>query len=156
MRLQITAYSGLRVLRQMAADEELEAVRDGIAFAVHPCFRRHAEGLDSRLVYLAHGQFQFNAGGFSGHVCWLERLARLVGIGFLDLFWHSPRAGPFTELLDFADSDATMGPAVCTKLARDFRDWASSAARHHERSFRQKYALWRHAYEVAAIEGCVA
>ena len=155
MWLRITAYSGLCPLRQVTAGEDRHKIVDGITFAVHPRFSGHAQGLDAQMVYSSRAQFQFDAGGFSGHVVWLERLARLVKIESLDLFWRSPRPGPFSEFLDFADSDATIGAPICEKLSADFAHWAEPAARHHDRVFRVKYALWRHAFDVGAIEGCV-
>ena len=156
MWLRITAYSGLCPLREVRAGEDRHKVADGITFVVHPRFSGHAQGVDAQIVYSARTRFQFDASGFSGHVVWLERLARLVKIESLDLFWRSPRPGPFSEFLDFADSDATIGARICEKLSADFARWAEPAARHHDRFFRMNYALWRHAFDVGAINGCVA
>jgi hypothetical protein len=156
VNLQITAYSGLLAMREIAVAEDPRAVHDGLTFAVHPWFSRHADGVDARLVYRACRQFEFDAGAFSRHVGWLETLARLIGIESLDLFWRSPQPGPFAELLNFTDGDATIGPSMCAKLGRDFAQWAHLAARHQNRQFRLKYALWRHAFETGASDGCVS
>ena len=156
MKLRVIAYSGLVAMREIICAEHPRAVHDGLTFAVHPGFLRHADGVDPRLVYRARKQFEFDAGAFSAHVAWLEALARLIGIEFLDLFWQSPQPGPFAELLNFTDGDATIGPSMCAKLGRDFAQWAHLAARHQNRQFRLKYALWRHAFETGASDGCVA
>lgn len=156
MGLRIRAYSGLQPVRRLAPEEHADELTDGIAFVIHPRFPGHAHGLDAATVYAAGARFEFCVGSYSGHVRWLEQLARLIGMESLDLFWQSPSDAPFAHLLDFADGNATMGAAHCARLSQDFAKWAERAAWHRDRDFRQLYVLWRHAFDMGARDGCVA
>jgi len=112
--------------------------------------------VDAELLYSARETFSFSSGSYSGYVRWLEQLARLVGIASIDLFWQRPKPGPFRELIDFVDCDATIGAVVCAKLAADFSEYAWRAARHPDSAFKERYSNWKHALEVGADRGCVA
>ena len=156
MALQVIAYSGLRVVRSLGSTEDPSAVQDGITFQVHPGFPRQAGGIDPQLVYSAQQTFRFDVGSYSRYLRWLEQLARVVGIPSIDLFWRSPKPIAFAELLDFADCNATMGSVTCAKLAHDFQDWAVKAARSTESYFREQYAFWGRACDIAALHGCIS
>ena len=155
MRLSVAAYCDLRPVGRLRAAEQPGSACVGMTFPLHKSFPQHAKDIDATVVYAAIEKFSFVAGCYSGYTRWLEQLGRLVGIRYLDLFWHSPRPAPFAELLDFVDCNATIGTAVSQKLAADFADWAHHAARHPERYFRERFVLWRHAFEVASKQGCV-
>jgi hypothetical protein len=156
MALQIIAYSGLTALRRMEADELRRSPRGGHAFVVHPQFPGHAPEVDPGILYSATESFSFNTGSYSAYVRWLEQLARLVGIASIDLFWQRPKRVAFAELMDFVDCSATIGTAMCAKLAGDFADFASRAARHPDTQFRDRYFNWKRALEIGADRGCVA
>jgi hypothetical protein len=156
MGLEIVAYARLKPLRSLTDEERGCRFLEGHAFLVHPQFPAHAAGVDAELLYSARETFSFSSGSYSGYVRWLEQLARLVGIASIDLFWQRPKPGPFRELIDFVDCDATIGAVVCAKLAADFSEYAWRAARHPDSAFKERYSNWKHALEVGADRGCVA
>lgn len=67
--------------------------------------------------------------------------------------WQA-EGGPFWELIHFADNEGTIGPATAAKLAKDFAEFQAEADKLEDdveaRWFREKYADWRKAFEVAA------
>jgi hypothetical protein len=156
MALQIVAYCRLKPLRRLNGSERTQGTHEGHSFVVHPQFPHHAPEVDPEVLYSATEAFSFNTGSYSAYVRWLEQLARLVGIASIDLFWQRPKRVAFAELMDFVDCNATIGAAMCAKLAGDFVDFASRAARHPDSQFRDRYFKWKHALEIGADQGCVA
>src|SRR4051794_39240130 len=155
MRLNIAAYCDLRPMRRLCAAEMRGEVSGGLTFPVHVSFPQHANDLDATVVYSATERFSFIAGCYSRYNRWLEQLGRLAGIPCIDLFWQAPRAAPFAELLDFADSNGTIGTAVCEKLAGDFAVWAGQAAHHPDRYSGEGFVFWPPAFDGASKRGCV-
>ena len=99
----------------------------------------------------------FRAYSYSGYGRWRSELARLVGH---DQEVDNPPPGPFMELINFADNEGVIGPAVSAKLAKDFADWQERADAHGDTLddadwFRSRYADWRLAFETAAQSGYV-
>jgi len=155
MILNITAYSHIRRVRDLRPEEDWRQVRDGLVFPVHPAFPRHALEIEPMTVYVGEERFTFDVGCYSRYNHWLEQLARLTGIPHLDPSWILPKSAPFAQLLQFTDCDATIGAAVCRELAADFAEYSRRAAGQSERYFREQYALWRHAFEAGAENGCI-
>ena len=155
MIISIIAYSRIQPVRKLRPDEDWRSVCDGIVFPLHAAFPRHALEIEPMTVYAAVERFAFDAGWYSRYNRWLEQLARLTGIPHLDPNWKVPDSAPFAQLLQFTDCDATIGATVCRKLAADFADHTKLAAGQPERYFREQYALWRHALEAGADNGCV-
>ena len=63
---------------------------------------------------------------------------------------------PFVELIDFADNEGYIGPTVAAKLARDFAQHEASILSPEVEGWQAKlYRDWRHAFELAADNGCV-
>ena len=62
---------------------------------------------------------------------------------------------PFFELINFSDCEGILGAPVCAKLAADFAKYQERANTSHDEWWREKYAGWRRAFEMAADNGCV-
>jgi hypothetical protein len=63
--------------------------------------------------------------------------------------------GPFWELIHFSDCEGTIGPEVSAKLAQDFARYQDQADAHPDERFRDLYATWRTAFEMASQGGAV-
>lgn len=161
MGLDITAYRGLTLLPGAVTDN------DGIpitANAVHvsPAILAWTEdNWPRRTAPLTAGVYKFaeadgfRAGPYSAYNRWRDWLAARAGYGSSRAVWDAKPAGPFVELIDFADNEGIIGTDACAKLARDF-------AEHEERILADAdswdaglYRRWRDAFALAAQGGCV-
>ena len=168
MGLDITYY---KVARPLTSDER--ANLDAISYDervvwseenniqrlyVNPNFPGRDAGLPSDWVFAVVGG-SFRAGSYSGYNIWRSQLAAMVGH---DVF-NPPPAGPFMELIHFADNEGVIGPIVSAKLAADFEVWQARAevfagSRADEDNggwFLRKYGEWRTAFTEAARGGYV-
>ena len=106
--------------------------------------------------------------GYGEYNAWREELAKLAGWapGSYHEYgrdWPSHAAsawaateGPFWELILFTDCDGIIGPKTSAKLAKDFADHQGKADAHSDEDFRQKYSLFRTAFETASHGGLVS
>jgi hypothetical protein len=179
MGLDIAAYRGLT---RAAEGEGLHPEYAEEADYEHGWFRLYkndefpgrAGEIDDEGIYRATEEFGFRAGSYSGYNEWRDQLAALVGhpsekhvvaasehlmLGdrwsHAASVWNNPAPGPFMELINFSDCEGTIGTTVSAKLAKDFADWQEKADAHEDEWFREKYADWRKAFEMAADNGCV-
>lgn len=99
--------------------------------------------------------FGFHAGSYSGYNHWRADLARQF----------NPEAGrhqgvdlPFYELIWFADNEGCIGPEASADLLDDFRAHADAYTPGDggDGWYREKYADWTRAFELAADGGLVA
>jgi hypothetical protein len=118
------------------------------------------EGIGDAPVYAFAESFGFRAGSYSGHGWFRDNLALLVGYLSAEARWTDEAAGPFLELIDFADNEGCIGSVVAAKLAADFAKWQERAEKFAP-SLREgdywlaTYANWRKAFEMAADSGAV-
>lgn len=109
-----------------------------------------------------HGSFR--AGSYGGYNDWREQLAKLAGC--YEATGDDPRhaysagawaatAGPFWELIHFADNEGVIGAEVSAKLAADFATFQERADHHPDEWFCDRYRVWRFAFEQAAHNGAV-
>lgn len=105
-------------------------------------------------IYRANDSMGFRAGSYSGYNRWREKLAALVGVIPREL-WENPKPGPFAELINFSDCDGVIGTAISKKLAADFAEHQANADAHEDAWFRDGYAMWRKAFEMASDGGAV-
>lgn len=167
MGLDITTYSGLK---RVEPQPEFEDTPDGMTrIFINPDFTERADGLQGG-YYTFDADDGFQAGSYGGYGDWREQLAEFAGYPAVEhkSAWNkSPRLlhaascwcgaiGPFSELIHMADNEGTIGPITSAKLARDFADHQAKADEHHDLWFRQKYAEWRAAFELAANGGAVS
>lgn len=174
MGLAITAYKGLTKIdcvfdadREPIDPETREAIDYDFMSYVNPDFPERAEGIESRVVYKADDSVSFRAGSYGRYNAWREELAKLAGYPAVayerygqtsmrhDAGAWAALSGPFHELINFSDCEGVIGPVVSAKLAQDFADFQEKADSHNDEYFRSRYANWRQAFEMAAINGAV-
>lgn len=155
MGLDCTAYRKLKKIGPVAADD----------YGAHTFtrldkdFPGRADEIEEGTAYECAETFGWRAGSYSGYNAWREMLGDLVGV-------EAPRDGrefhappvdaPFAPLLNFSDCEGTLGTATCARLAADFAAHQAKAGAHEDDSFRQQYADWRKACEMAADGGAIA
>lgn len=123
--------------------------------------------LDPDAVYAITGEVgDFRAGSYGGYNQWRDWLAQFASYESAKaVFRGDVTAGPFYELICFADNEGVIGPLVSAKLAKDFRNllapvWREARDRLGEgsdnyRYFIEKYRLWSTAFHAAAQGGAV-
>lgn len=177
MGLDITAYSGLTKI-DCVFDADGEPIdpqtRESIDYDfrayLNPDFPGRADDIEHHAVYTAEDAFGLHAGSYSGYNGWRNSLAELAGYPAapVDRYntgnvqmrhdqgaWNAD-GGPFWELINFSDCEGVIGSAVSAKLASDFAAFQEKADAHHNEYFREKYAGWRKAFEMAANKGAVS
>ena len=119
--------------------------------------------------YAASRSLHFRAGSYSGYNRWRDELAKLAGYKAV---WHKApydktgeeshaagaweaAEGPFWELINFSDCEGFIGPKTSAKLALDFAEFQPKADAVEDPWFRDLYARWREAFEVASNGGAV-
>jgi hypothetical protein len=135
-------------------------------------FESRADGIATGVVYRGcAAEFHFRAGSYSGYNEWREQLAKLAGYpAATDIaepfhaskYGHThsagawiAKSGPFWELITFSDCNGTIGPQTSSKLLMDFITHQKIVDEHPDEWFRELYAQWRHAFELAADAGAV-
>lgn len=156
--MDITAHS--RITKYEGAVDEDGYPADGTdgCFKAwrNPDFPGRADDVEDGALYKSEKSFWFAAGSYSGYSRWREQLAAMFGYTPRQL-WDEPLnpGVPFYELLCFADNEGIIGAEVSAKLAKDFATHQVTADAHADKWFRQKYADWRKAFELAADGGAV-
>jgi hypothetical protein len=176
MGLDITAYSNLKRIGQHEKEIELNEGEPGgladfcyyenhvHAFA-YDAFSASLRGIpiigtrsveDSSFVeggcYETTGATEthgFRAGSYNGYNAWRRDLARQFNPDTKpDL--------PFYELIWFADNEGCIGPDAAADLLADFCQHESAyAPEFHEEYFREQYADWTRAFDLASSRGLV-
>jgi hypothetical protein len=166
MGLDITAYRKLTKIENPVLDEYGEPEDYDNTLSIHGAlidFSNTFAGT-KRAADLAVGHYSFadsmdfRAGSYGGYNQWRDWLARVAGHGTADKVWNDDISeGPFIELIQFADNEGYIGPAVSAKLAKDFADNEERivAIGGTDSYFLDKYREWRAAFEMAADGGCV-
>jgi hypothetical protein len=158
MGLDITAYRRVEEVPspELDADDFPVDWKCQTRFLDNTDFPGRFEGLKAEAIYAFADSFDFRAGSYSGYGWWREQLAALAGYSTEDA-WNGRADGkPFIELVNFADNEGTLGPAVCARLAKDFADFDDRAKAHSpETWFYESYCNWRKAFEMGADRGAV-
>ncbi len=168
MGLDISAYQGLKLVKAGGYDEDLE----GEAIFLYPYpdpegrFAKRAEPfVEGMYSYL--DEFGFRAGSYSGYNMWRTWLCRFARGMEADAFWKLPepeKAGPFAELIDFADNEGLLGTPICAKLYEDFKAQKSKIIAASRKGlenysdanfFRGRYDDWMKAFKFASKDGAV-
>lgn len=130
-------------------------------------FPGRADDIEDRAVYSAGEWLGFRAGSYGWYNAWRDSLAELAGypLGKYEQYgrmWDSycvecwgGAQGPFAELINFSDCEGVIGAVISQKLAADFAQFQEKADAHPDERFREKYAEWRKAFEMAADGGAV-
>lgn len=174
MSLDIAAYRQIKKI-ECEIDEDGQPVdvttREPIDYAFiawkNPDFPGRADDVEDRGVYAAADSMTFSAGRYGGYNQWRDHLAKVAGCPErLITSYGIPRPshcvdcwegveGPFSELINFGDSDGVIGAAVSAKLAADFARFDEQAQASTVPMFYERYRLWRAAFEMAADGGAV-
>ena len=165
MGLDITAYSRLSKVADPVMEDECPVDWEN-QFHAHPASMSFTEenwpgrsaGVESGAVYTFAKKFGFRAGSYSGYGEWRRMLAAFAGVEDIDEAWREPKEGPFIELINFANNEGIIGPTVAAKLAKDFAEHQARADDFGDDDgdwWREQYAKWRQAFEMAADGGAV-
>lgn len=152
MGLDITAYS--RMTRVGCAEDDCYPAPH-VRVYINPDFPTRADDLQDG-CYTFDEEFDFRAGSYSGYNNWRDALARFAGYeSARACFDGSHDADPFGALICFSDCEGAIGAATSAKLAADFAAFQDKADASDDDWFREKYADWRKAFEMAADGGAV-
>lgn len=152
MGLDITAY---RQLKPVECGDEGGCLEDHAhVYGNGDNFPGRDEGVTPG-CYMFVGEHAFRAGAYSGYNRWREQLAELAGYTPEEAWSDAAKGKPFYELVNFSDFEGTIGPVVAMRLAADFAAFQEKADAHEDEYFREKYAEWRKAFEMASDNGAV-
>lgn len=165
MGLDISYFKGLKEIRPLIGDEELDWQANEKRFYINKDFPGRNGSIKEGVVYSYEDKGAFWAGSYKQ---WREELAKVAGypaVEYKDRFdgtrmRHDAAAwgmseGPFWELIHFSDCEGTIGPEPSAKLAQDFARYQAKADAHPDEWWRRLYATWRTAFETAAQNGAV-
>lgn len=167
MGLDVTFYQGLKPLNAVRGEDgepvdeftKTPSDLDGVFLMYNPHYQRH-DGLFLDRLYSYEDEDGLSH-SYSGYGHWREQLARFAGWPLhseegchAGSAWHA-ESGPFWELICFSDCEGTIGPVTSAKIAKDFAAYQRKANLHEDESFRERYALWREGFELAANGGAV-
>jgi hypothetical protein len=163
MGLDITVYSKVKLAAVQGVDANREPLSDedfAESLYVDKNFPSACPEFHNGTVVTHDGECQhFRAGSYGGYNEWRDKLAKLAGYASAASVWRNPEPGPFVELINFSDCEGTIGPSVCAKLAKDFAEFqpkVDALPDSFDASyFRERYADWRAAFELAAGNGIV-
>jgi len=154
MGLDITAYRQLVLAENQSADDV-----DELKFYENSSFPGRAEGLNLDALYKREPDksFGFRAGSYGRYNKWRDQLSLMAhGITAAEFWKLDDQPSAFRELIDFSDCEGVIGPVVAAKLAEDFAEYQPKAdAYGDDHYWREKYAEWRKAFEMAADGGAV-
>lgn len=141
MGLDITAYTGLKEIGPQTAEHRENGDPPGTtAFWDNSDFPGRIEGVKPRTLYAYEGADHIFGRSYGTYGAWREWLAKLAGYPLTEYSssiggvkkahaaacWEGA-TGPFSELINFADNEGTIGPVVAAKLAKDFAEWDERA-----------------------------
>lgn len=163
MGLGITVYRKLEAVRPLTdlEKEDGEAGDDLVVLRhFNPHYPAHSAGIPEGTAFTAEDEMNFRAGSYGGYSEWRDRLAKLAGHPSAKHAWANGADGkPFFELIHFSDCEGVMNSAICAKLAKDFADCQARVDAMTDCSdgqwFKELYAKWRGAFEMAADSGAV-
>lgn len=123
-------------------------------------FEHALGGLIRNRCYAVSGESQsFRAGSYGGYNEWRAALSRAALGVEPETIWQDNfrdwEGKPFAELINFSDCEGVIGPDVCAKLARDFREQREKVRPQLVEWARPLYDTWQSAFELAAGTGLV-
>lgn len=150
MGLDVTAYSKLERVKRGG----------GIKFYGDDYPDRAAPIItDGKTSYRCLGEtLDFRGGSYSGYNLWREQLSQMATGLTPETIWKAQeryKDMPFFLLINFSDCEDTIGTEAAKVLAQQFAEWQERADQHPDEWFREKYAQWRKAFELASDNGAV-
>lgn len=182
MGLDITAYSRLKHVGKHTEDwcdgmydENYE--RHHVEAYAYDCFPLSFRGIpilgkessnSSSSTFIVGGCYEitpetetihFQAGSYSGYNHWRADLRRQFVVPDPNPKAEPPSPDvPFYELIWFADNEGSIGPEAAADLLADFREYADryqAPSTDLNGYYREKYAAWTRACELAADSGLI-
>jgi len=185
MGLDITAVSKLKPVEvpegmELYSDEyyDWEAGQPSNVWNLraHSHFPEQFEGLEEGPHVYMGESMGHRAGSYSGYGQWRDWLARATYGKHIESVWDDIDDGgygsPFSELINFADNEGTIGPIASQKLYRDFvrlediimdevDSWylkqhpTNTISREDFEWFQSKYQDWKDSFKLASDGGAV-
>ena len=157
MGLDISAYSHVKKVKGKFDDEKHTTL------CIIDALRQQADGLEEGCYEVSeYGVERFRAGSYSGYNEWRDWLAHVAGKSDKEVWADPDPTIPFVELINFSDSEGTIGPKTSAKLYEDFvMMWskalkaASKLDADTSRWYLSRYLRWMDAFELARYEGFV-
>ena len=153
MGLDIVAYKNLKWLDPQPEDWQENTVH---IYHNSEWEKEHRGDNLQAGYYAADREYSFRAGSYSGYNRWREWLSELALGVAPETVWHSHEAykdKPFAELINFSDCEGTLGPKVCAKLAKDFKDFEAQAKADEDAYY--VYKEFMTVFELTANNGAV-
>jgi hypothetical protein len=178
MGLDISYYSKIKKVGKKRNDD---SDYDHIVLFNDKCFQYQLGSLNVDYLYKATTnsiEDSFSAGAYSSYNRWRNMLAKMAGYNCASEVWNDSsfntfdicnirkiklktingekieRIKPFYELINFSDTEGTIGSEVSQKLYQDFVDF-EEVAKLEDEYFYSKYLNWMKAFEVASDGGMV-
>ena len=158
MGLDITAYQNVERIGDPDYDDAQDDHRN---LYVGQLAAERAAPLTMGLYRVSGINQHFRAGGYGVYNSWRAWLCRVM-LGVKPSVVRRNKddyAGrEFVELIDFSDSEGTIGPVVSAKLAADFAEHRPKAAANPGEDGKwnlQRYDDWHAAFALAANTGAV-
>lgn len=164
MGVDITAYP-----RLTKADATASRYDAGVFMVIaNDAFPGRVDPLEDGALYAFDETqaYEVFSGGYGRYNLWREQLAKFAGYPLTaindaeDRYMHAGACwqgatGPFSELINFADNEGTIGPTACAKLSEDFKSHAERAAQESDVAWVRVYRHFMHGFAVAADGGAV-
>lgn len=155
MGLDITAYRDIQRLRDTPDDGDYDYPSEFRVY-VNGYFLARADGLTDGIYSTKEPVHRFRAGSYSGYNRWRRALSMMVNGVAPEVVWDNPDKYPtMVELIHFSDCEGVIGPKTSAKLAAEFAAHQDKADAVDDEYFRERYADWRKAFELASQNGVV-
>lgn len=174
MGLDIFAYSCVSFVEVLPDDEAWEAkyaddvAPIGLKTDFVTATQDHPERLaplfapqEGVAVYKIDGEeLSFRVGRYSFYNWWREQLSMMANGIMPEVLWRNRdraevRKLPFYLLIDFSDCSGAIGATAARILAQEFAQFHPQADQHPDDDFRDVYAEFRTAFELASFDGFV-
>lgn len=174
MGLDITAYRKLAKVEGgrvnddgYAEDANGKLLPNARTFYDNTDFPGRIAPIEGRVPYTYEDADDVFSAGYMGYGFWREELAKLAGYPLTEVStygitehkhaaacWNGA-TGPFSELINFADNEGTIGSVAAAKLLQDFIEWDEKAQQVQTPRFYERYSAMRKGLEMAADDGAL-
>lgn len=164
---QFNVFSKLKKLEMSEVklfDDGTPEENNVASFYSNPEFPAHITGLDSNLFYRCTGKkMKFGAANYKEYAEFKNHLAIMTGYQSSEEIFKKTGPAFFSELINFSDSEGTIGPIICKKLYNDFKDnydvadmyFKTIENKEDNRKFWIHYQNWCKALFVARHNGAI-
>lgn len=131
------------------------------SFYSNPAYPAHIAGLDTTQFYRWGGKkMKFGTSTYEEYFEFKNHLAQIAGFENLEELWGCGQPAFFIELINFSNTEGTIGPIICRKLYNDFKDNYDIAGQYFLRledgkKFWVHYQNWCRSLSVARQNGAI-